>query len=406
MFDPIIGYANLGSFAGIGSRRVSHITSLKHAQFAFCMALFGYTNNTGGADGIDTSTEFGSKLAYDWLSDNFGLPKGEYQRVLNCFLPWAGFNGRGNGNEYIVPPKTNQIISIAQSHHPDWQYLGDGAKNMMCRNTCQVLGETLQKPVNFVMCHTPDGALDESQTSSKTGGTGQAIRIASRRNIKVFNTGNPQIDVLIDQKLENARHMILQHFGFDPLEYVEKKYNEFQPFKQVHKGDFVQAMLNKEYDILIHGCNCQNAMGSGFALRVKQEFNEAYQADLRTKKADRKKLGTFTYANLQRGDANFTVVNAYTQFRWGRQPILHSDYEAVRKSLRAINKAFPTGRILMPRIASGLSNGCWVTVSNIIATELKGRDITIVEKKEKELDLELNHASGKEIGSQQQLGFF
>ncbi|TOP71424.1 hypothetical protein CGH09_24420, partial [Vibrio parahaemolyticus] len=90
------------------------------------------------------------------------------ERVLNCFLPWAGFNGRGNGKEYIVPPKTNQIVSIAQSHHPDWQYLGDGARNMMCRNTCQVLGETLQKPVNFVMCHTPDGALDESQTSSKT----------------------------------------------------------------------------------------------------------------------------------------------------------------------------------------------------------------------------------------------
>ncbi len=58
----------------------------------------------------------------------------------------------------------------------------------MARNCYQVLGEDLSTPVDFVVCWTPDGA--ESETSRKTGGTGQAIRIAADLGIRVYNLKN------------------------------------------------------------------------------------------------------------------------------------------------------------------------------------------------------------------------
>ncbi|MFS1427079.1 macro domain-containing protein [Vibrio splendidus] len=400
MFNPSVGYCDAGSFAGIGSRRISYLIAVKHAEFAFCMTLFGYMNNTGGADGMDTATEFGTKLAYDFLAEQYGLPAHDYGRVLNCFLPWSGFNGRTVGSGYIVPKLTDELTILASSHHPGWDYLKDPAKNMMRRNGCQVLGLDLQRRVNFVSCHTPDGAMTEAKTSGKTGGTGQAIRIADRRGIKVYNTGDDEMAVSFDSRLANARSQILEHFGIDSHKYVKEKYFGHQPFSKVVTGDFVQAMINKEYDILIHGCNCQNAMGSGFAEKIKKELNEAYQADMRTTKGDKSKLGTFTHANITRGDANFVVVNAYTQFKWSREPKLHCDYDAIRKSLKAINAQFPKGRILIPRIGSGLANGCWVTVSNIIKTEFKGRDVTIIQKDERE------YVPEKKVEVEAQLGLF
>lgn len=60
----------------------------------------------------------------------------------------------------------------------------------MARNGHQVLGATLDQPVSFVLCWTPDGAESEAQRTRDTGGTGQAIALASRHGIPVFNLAN------------------------------------------------------------------------------------------------------------------------------------------------------------------------------------------------------------------------
>jgi hypothetical protein len=57
----------------------------------------------------------------------------------------------------------------------------------MARNSHQILGVGLNDPVAFVICWTPDGAEHERECGPKTGGTGQAIRLASRRGIPVVN---------------------------------------------------------------------------------------------------------------------------------------------------------------------------------------------------------------------------
>ena len=65
-------------------------------------------------------------------------------------------------------------------------------------------------------------------------------------------------------------------------------------------GDLIQLALAGSFDVIVHGCNCQCAMGKGIALAIKQQFPEAYDADQRTVRGDPDKLGTITYAEIVR----------------------------------------------------------------------------------------------------------
>lgn len=61
----------------------------------------------------------------------------------------------------------------------------------MGRSVFQVLGSDLLTPSRFVLCWTPDGCEHHITRSSKTGGTGLAISVASSHNIPVVNMANP-----------------------------------------------------------------------------------------------------------------------------------------------------------------------------------------------------------------------
>jgi O-acetyl-ADP-ribose deacetylase (regulator of RNase III) len=61
---------------------------------------------------------------------------------------------------------------------------------------------------------------------------------------------------------------------------------------QVIRGDLVKLALDGRFDLIVHGCNCQCAMGAGIAKTVGQVFPEAYKADLATAKGSRAKLGS------------------------------------------------------------------------------------------------------------------
>ena len=49
-------------------------------------------------------------------------------------------------------------------------------------------------------------------------------------------------------------------------------------------GDLLRFALDGRFDVIVHGCNCQCAMGKGIALSIKEQFPEAYAADLATAK--------------------------------------------------------------------------------------------------------------------------
>ncbi|MFZ6679408.1 hypothetical protein [Undibacterium sp. Tian12W] len=84
-------------------------------------------------------------------------------------------------------------------------------------------------------------------------------------------------------------------------------------------GDLLALALQGEFDVIVHGCNCFCNMGAGIAKSIKKQFPEAYAADQTTLPADHAKLGSYSQARIQRGDRQFVILNAYTQFDWRGQ---------------------------------------------------------------------------------------
>ena len=144
------------------------------------------------------------------------------------------------------------------------------------------------------------------------------------------------------------------------------------------KGDLVQFALTGRFDVIIHGCNCFCTMGAGIARLIRDNFPEAYQADLKTRMGEKEKLGTYSLARIERNDNIFTVVNGYTQYDFSGHGVL-VDYGAVRKLFAGIKNNFENQKIGYPKIGAGLAKGNWEMISDIINEELQGEDHTLVE---------------------------
>lgn len=143
-------------------------------------------------------------------------------------------------------------------------------------------------------------------------------------------------------------------------------------------GDIIELALQGKFDVIVHGCNCQNAMGRGLAKQIRRVFPEAYDEDQLTVPGSRAKLGQVSVADVRRsGGLQLYVVNAYTQFHWrgeGRK----TDYQAVRNAMRLVRVKFAGKRIAYPLIGAGLGGGDWAEISSIIESELAGEDHTLV----------------------------
>lgn len=113
--------------------------------------------------------------------DDAGMHGGGLRHVL--YLPKPGH--RGLQSRYDTP--TPEAYEIASHFHPAWQYLPEFHKALMARNVHVILGQTLNKPVNVVLCWTEDGCEHDRERTPDTGGTGHAISVASHYNIPVVN---------------------------------------------------------------------------------------------------------------------------------------------------------------------------------------------------------------------------
>lgn len=147
---------------------------------------------------------------------------------------------------------------------------------------------------------------------------------------------------------------------------------------RILQGDLLQLAIDREFDVIVHGCNCMCTMGAGIARTIKTRFPEAYDADLMTKKGDRSKLGTFSFAEIVRPEVRFVIVNAYTQFDW-RGAGVKADYDAIGAAMRAIRRRFSGQRIGYPRIGAGLAGGDWSIIAPIIDHAFDGETHTLVE---------------------------
>jgi hypothetical protein len=160
------------TFCGIGSRTTpTPILNQMMLISALCHCK-GYHLNSGGADGADTAFEDGM-LAIDG--------------GCNIFLPWPNFNNH-KGEKYTRPKP--EAYPIAATLHPAWTFMKPPVKALLSRNIHQVLGWSLNDPVDFVVCYTKDGAETSAQYTIRTGGTGIAIQLADKLGIPVFNLCN------------------------------------------------------------------------------------------------------------------------------------------------------------------------------------------------------------------------
>lgn len=146
---------------------------------------------------------------------------------------------------------------------------------------------------------------------------------------------------------------------------------------KVIEGDLLELGASGSFDVIIHGCNCQNDMGAGIAKAIKARFPEAYEADQATEKGSRDKLGTTTFAKIACEGHELIVVNAYTQFHWRGSGVL-VDYDAIRTAFRETKDNFTGKRIAYPLLGAGLGGGDWEIISKIIDEELEGEDHTLV----------------------------
>lgn len=130
-----------------------------------------------------------------------------------------------------------------------------------------------------------------------------------------------------------------------------------------------EALKDKEVDYLIHCCNAQGVMGSGFAKTVKEQYPEAYKTYIEHDLV----LGSFTQAD--------GIINAIAQEYYGKSKgRRYLSYDALTDCLQSIADALPTGtRVGLPYLVGcDRAGGEWAVVEQIIRTTLAKRCIVTI----------------------------
>jgi O-acetyl-ADP-ribose deacetylase (regulator of RNase III) len=133
------------------------------------------------------------------------------------------------------------------------------------------------------------------------------------------------------------------------------------------KGNLIDLAEQGHFNVIVHGCNCFHTMGAGIAKEIKQRYPQAYEVDcIHTEKGDQRKLGNFTWQRVVGPIGHeFIIVNAYTQFHYGRKGCL-MDYTAMQKVFERIGDRYSNATIGYPRIGAGLGGGDWDIIQKII----------------------------------------
>lgn len=162
-------------YCGIGSRKTPEAIQQQMRIIGQQLALSGWLLRSGHAEGADMAFEMGCIMGDG--------PK-------EIFLPWKGFNkAPQKHDDYFVVKPTPELHDFSASFHPNWSACSLAAQLLHMRNGCQILGEEGTQPADMVICWTPRG--------ERSGGTGQALRIAQHFDIPVFDLALPDTPRLL-----------------------------------------------------------------------------------------------------------------------------------------------------------------------------------------------------------------
>jgi O-acetyl-ADP-ribose deacetylase (regulator of RNase III) len=153
------------------------------------------------------------------------------------------------------------------------------------------------------------------------------------------------------------------------------------------KGNLLDMADRGDFDIIIQGCNCFNAMGAGLAPQIARRYPMAEAVDSKTVKGSINKLGNWTFAwNDEAGSApvRFGIINAYTQYSTSSQGEDVFEYASFELILRKLAHQYGAQRYGLPYIGMGLAGGDKKRILAMIenfAKEIsaKGGTVTLVE---------------------------
>ena len=128
-----------------------------------------------------------------------------------------------------------------------------------------------------------------------------------------------------------------------------------------------QNLLTADVQAILHQANCHHTMGAGIAAQIRKLYPEAYEADLKTKKGDRNKLGTFSRAATHDGKV---IYNIYGQYDFGTLVRRATSYDALFDGLSAVMRdgcELGVTKFGIPaRIGSDLGGGSWLVVESML----------------------------------------
>jgi O-acetyl-ADP-ribose deacetylase (regulator of RNase III) len=151
------------------------------------------------------------------------------------------------------------------------------------------------------------------------------------------------------------------------------------------QGNLLDMAEAGNFDVIIQGCNCFNAMGGGIAREIAMRYPHVAEVDMKTVRGDYNKLGTYTREVVSGHEHSFIVINAYTQFETSRSEDVF-EYVAFDLILQKMVRLWGIYNIGLPYIGMGLAGGDKTRIIPMIEKFAehvyeKGGSVTLVEFK-------------------------
>jgi hypothetical protein len=202
------------TYAGIGSRETPAQVMNQMTELAKELEARGYTLRSGGAKGADTAFEQGVKSKKEIFLGSKKAGKREHKIAKEIHPAW---------DQMLTSARNNAV-----KNKKDPEKAAEYVANLMARNTNQIFGENLDTPVDFVIAWTKDGLVDYRNRSVESGGTGQAIDMASRKGIPVINLAVPNWKQQLDFVLNGMQgESIITDQPVDPASVRIIKVNQY-----------------------------------------------------------------------------------------------------------------------------------------------------------------------------------
>ena len=155
----------------------------------------------------------------------------------------------------------------------------------------------------------------------------------------------------------------------------------------VVSGNLITLADNGEFDIIVHGCNCMNVMGSGIAVAIRNKWPEAFYADQNFgTPGDYCKLGNFSSAEVKSKAGDLTIINAYTQYKTNNGGVIRDvfEYTSFSMILQKLLHLHPSKRYGFPLIGCGLAGGDKIKIISMIddfanLVEQRNGSVTLVD---------------------------